>query len=163
MLTSKKGEFMYNSKEGGIIEELLFKPMNEASIEKAVFKIRNAITNHFTPTIKLKNIIITPNYEQRYYHIEIVYVGIFSEKDEKVSFFTDGKYENVNLEYIDVDFVEENLKNFCLLKKSSMEDAKLILNPDEDVWIWKEYRFINLTTSDSYFGEILSICNLPST
>lgn len=163
MLTAKKGEFIYNSHEGGIIDELLFKPMTTTSIERAKFKIRNAIVNHFTPSISIQNIDIVPNYEQRYYTIEIIYEGIFTREEEKVSFFTKGSFKNVYLKYIDIEYIEENLKNFCMLKKSSIPDAKLLLNSDEGLWVWDKYRLINLTDSDSHFAEILAICNLSAT
>jgi phage baseplate assembly protein W len=183
-LTSNKGEFIKKPDLGGVIKLLLFKNLSESIIERVRFAIKNAITNYFEPKIILKAINIIPRYEQRYFEVEIKYVGVFNNQIETVSFFTRGQVDQSEFRYIDVPETEETLRNFVLVIKPQMQGKRLYFSHNENCWIWGKYKFINFnngvkviweddnddnvidpdeltpTPTDSYFEEIMTICNL---
>lgn len=159
-ITSSKGDFLYSPESGGILKDLLFKPMSEASLDRLHFKIRNAINNRFSPSIKLLKLEIDPDYQNRFLKISILYKGVETKQAEKVVFFANSTFENVINDYSDIDYTEENLYNFCKVRKPSMGKEVLVYNNTEEAWVWGQYKLVNLTPYDSYFASILSICNI---
>ena len=162
LLTSKRGEFLYNSFEGGVLDDLLFKPMTSSSISIAEFKIRNALTNHFVPPINIQAISVQPDYNKRIFRILVYYKGVFTKQEEQLVFHTEGNFESKEFSYQEVPYKNDNLEAFCMLKKADNLAAKLLFNTEEDCWIWGIYKFINLVNTDPNFAAILSICNLSA-
>jgi len=158
-LTSKKGEFLYNPNDGGILEVLIFKTITESLINKLRFKILNGITIKFAPQVRVEKLNIIPDYERRILKVDLEYTGVVTEQTERLVFFTRANYENVNYTYQDIEYIEENLYNFCVVKKPSQTGKKLLYDSREESWIWGEFKFINLTPVDLYFTQILELCN----
>ena len=158
-LTSKRGDFLRQPTLGGVFDTLLFKQMSEEKAQMIHFSIKNAINNSFSPTIKLLDLQITPNYEQRYWEIYIKYENPFDRQIESVTIYTKDTIASTSIEYIEIDYVGNNLYNFCEIKIPSMEGQMLLYDTVKLVWMWGRYLFTLFTTADTRFDDILGICN----
>ena len=155
---SKKGDYLYEPTLGGLADSSLFKVMTTEAKEMLSFKIRNAITNYFTPYIQLKTIDLISDYQSRVLQINIIYSIQTGEiKTTTIYIAADFNYEVKT--YLSIDYSEVNLYNFCISKKSDMGLEKLVLDTTDDIWKWGIYAFVNLKTTDAYFDQILLICN----
>lgn len=155
---SKRGDFLYDPGMGGILDTPLFKVMTPDSMEMLRFRIRNAITNYFTPYIQLKTVDIIPDMNNRILQVNLIYYTQNSEiKQTTIYIASDFDYEKKT--YTNVEHDGINLYNFCIAHKSEMGLEKLILDTSDNIWKWGIYAFINLTTEDEYFESILLIAN----
>jgi len=159
-LTSKKGEFVLNPEEGGILDVSLFKNLSTNKIPELTFKIKNAINNRFYPSIILEFISIEPNYEYRLWVINIAFRTSEAGSLQEVQIYTKDLSKRLNVVYENIEYIEENLRNFCLVQKTNMSGYKLVFNPENGNWEWGKYIFVNFSVSDPYYSEILQICNL---
>jgi len=124
-----------------------------------VFKIKNAITNYFSPAINLIDIILEPDYSSRIYNITVSYSSKLSTKVEQVQLATKdilGISEQMNT---DIAYVGENLYMFCLMQKPNMSDNQLVYDDVNEIWTWGKWTMTNFTTEDTFFTEILNACN----
>ena len=154
----KKGEILYDPTTGGLTDSPLFKVMTPEAMEMLTFKIRNAITNFFTPSVQIKTINVISDAQNRILQLDIIYFTETQEiKTTTIYVASDFNYEIKT--YTDIPYVEVNLYNFCISKKSDMGLNKLTLDLTDNIWKWGEFAFINLKTTDSYFDQILLICN----
>ena len=154
----KKGEILYDPTTGGLTDSPLFKVMTPEALEMLTFKVRNAITNFFTPTVQIKKINVISDAQNRILQLEIVFLTDNQEiKTTTIYVASDFNYEIKT--YTDIPYTEVNLYNFCISKKSDMGLNKLILDTTDSIWKWGEFSFINLKTTDPYFEQILLICN----
>jgi len=158
-LTSKKGEFIRQPQNGGVFDSLLFKQMTPDKAQMIHFSIRNAINNSFFPSIKLLDLQITPNYEQRYWEIYIKYENPFNKNIQSVTVYTKDLSNADSNEYIEVSYIGNNLYNWCVIKAPSMTGQQLLYDSNKLKWIWGRYLFTEFSTTDSRFSEILVVCN----
>ena len=158
-LTSKKGDFIRDPEEGGILDHYLFKNMTADTINKIQFTLTNAIYKKFSNSIQLNNLEITPDRVSRTIEINIYYTSLVSNKQNIVTIYIDEFPTITYYKYQDVSYVEESLYNFVVLKKPSMQGRKLTYNVEQESWTWGKFKLVNLTTSDSYFSTILSYIN----
>jgi phage baseplate assembly protein W len=159
-LTMKRGDILYRPDLGGLMDNALFKNMSNASLEKQIFLVRNALNNYFVPAIQLRGIQFNPLYEQRALEINISYTNPATRVLEQLKIYTKNP-SNIKPKTIeDVVYTGENLRMFCLVKKPDMGKNIMYYNNDLDSWVWgSEFKFSNLTTSDTYFSDIQNICN----
>jgi len=157
-VTSSRGDYIYNPGVGGIIDRLLFRSMNKTTLEDIYFILYTNITNYFTPSVRLLSVNVIPDYMNKIAQIVITY-QINTGEILSTDVFVKTEADDNRIEYYVVDYVGENLYNFCLAKKSDMWNQFLTYDPDIEYWIWGLYKFINLTTSDEYFDLILKVCN----
>ncbi|MCP4650352.1 MAG: hypothetical protein GY853_09785 [PVC group bacterium] len=158
-LTSKKGDFILDPEEGGILDHYLFKNMTLSVIEKLQFMLMNAIYRKFSNIITLNNVSIVPDRSSRTIKIDIYYTSLLSNKPKLATLYIDEFPEINYYKYQDVEYVEDNLYNFVVLKSPSLPGRKLTYNIEQESWTWGKYKLINLTTSDSRFGDILAYIN----
>lgn len=158
-VTSKKGEFLYAPRSGGILDPLLFKNMDPNKLQMILFGIKNDIVTAFTPAINLVGLDVKPDYENRLLEISIQYASKTTGQIEEVLIYTKNIYSITEQEFQDVTFTGLNLKTFCLMKKPDMEGKILSYDENNLKWQWGIYTFSNLTEADPYFSEILAICN----
>jgi hypothetical protein len=161
-LTSKKGEYLQNPEAGGILDTSVFKMLSNNQLDLLGFKIKNAIINNFVPAITLREINLIPDYERRMLEIKIFYSSPLSNKKEAVVLYLNAPKPELIWSYEEIEYIEENLRNFCLLKQPENKDKKLLYKADDGIWTYGKYKLINLTAEDSYFTEILEICNLTA-
>ena len=159
-LTSKKGDYIKNPTEGGILDSFNFKLLTDENISSLHFRLKNSIINFFSPSIKLIAIDLKPYYEERYLEITIKYSENITKSTNEVTLYVDAPTNIKSRQYEDVPYIEDNLKNFVLLKKPDMSKTKLVYNTEENSWIWGTYKFINFNQEASNFEEILYLCNL---
>lgn len=159
-LTSKKGEFLRNPDAGGVLDNAQFKNIEGKSIKILLFRLKNALLLEFTPTVQLVNMIVTPDYEQRIWQVEIQYRNLLTNQIAQVYFYSKNLSSVQEQTEEDIEYIGENLRMFCLVKKPDMEGELLVYNDNDLVWKWGLYRFINFTTEDVFYNEILAICNL---
>ena len=158
-LTSKRGDFIRDPEEGGILDHYLFKNMTNSSINQIQFMLTNAIYRKFSNSIQLNNLVIAPDRVSRTIEISIYYTSLVSNKQNTVTIYIDEFPDIVYYKYQDVEYVGETLYNFIVLKKPSMNGRRLTYNIEEESWTWGKYKFVNLTTTDSYFSVILAYIN----
>ncbi len=158
-LTSKKGDFIRDPEEGGILDRNLFKNMTAGSIEKLQFTITNAIYRKFSNLLELNRVNIEPDRTSRSIKIDIYYTSLVSNKQKLATLYID-EFPTINYyKYQDVEYVEDSLYNFVVLKKPSLPGRKLTYNIEQESWTWGKYKLINLETSDSRFSDILAYIN----
>lgn len=157
-LTTKRGDYLYRPSLGGLLDRLLFKLLD---IDKARFygeQIANELDNEFGALLDDIEVIITPNFEERYYEVNVYYTSIQTRESNQAVFFTRPKNEISQRVYQDVEFVGDNLLAFVALQKEKISD-KLILNARDEVWYWGNFRLVNFNQSSDNFQEIFDIIN----
>ena len=157
-ISSKKGDFILNPSEGGILDNFLFKNLRAESLNLARVQLINSLTQFFGDAINLDGVDIFPDYETRTTQLEIRYTIITNKKQQVLNLYLDNTYENQKFDYEEVTYTEFNLYNFFLVKKPDNSQAKLIYD-EEGFWKWGRFKIVNLTMSDPYFDDILNIAN----
>lgn len=158
-LTSTRGDFILDPTLGGIFDQVEFKGMSPTRMGLLHFKLKNAINNEFAPDIRLTNLEITPIYEDRVLQIDISYISERTGEEQTLTIYTKDTGQQKSFRYEEIEYIEENLRNFVLVKLSGMAGKKLLYDSEKGVWKWGKYLLINLTPADPYFDEILAIIN----
>lgn len=158
-LTSKKGDFLYNPGAGGILDTPLFKSMTPQMFEMLRFNLRNAITNYFTPFVTINSIDIIPDYNNHILEIKVTY-KTDTGSTQQTTVFVNADFHTKHYEYTNVEYVGENLLNFCQIKKSDMTSEILTFDDTDNLWKYGSYIFtaFNFQT-DPYAEAILLVCN----
>jgi len=156
-LSSKKSEFLNEPELGGPLDGFVFKSMSDSDLQK--FELWTLITNEFSPSLELVDIEITPDFNNRITEIVVSYIIPNSGDMGITTIFTNNEYGYKNFKYEEVELIEENLKEFFLIKKPSMPDKRLLFDNEGLFWKWGKYKLVNLTPLDPYFEEILIIAN----
>lgn len=160
-LMSKKGDYVNDPLEGGIINEALFKNISGSMIEKLKFSIENSLKLRFPNLITLNKVSIDPDYQTRITTISIFYTSLLSNELGSATVYVNDTTKLDTFTYTEIDFTGDNLLTFVEIKKDTMLGKKLIYNLDELCWIWGEtFKFINFSNTDPQFDAILSFCNL---
>lgn len=161
-LTSKKGNFLYQPSEGGILDSLLFKLMNPELFSLYTSKISKKLKDVYRGLITDINVLMYSLDEEdsRKIQIEVYYTSLLSNKDNQVIFYLKPKQNKLEIQYTNVQFEGDNLLGFVLLKKEDMpEEYKLIKNITDGYWYWGNYRLVNFSESSSNYNEIINIVN----
>lgn len=158
-LATKKGEYLMNPLEGGALDKLVFKNLNEKQLSVLRFQLQNALNKDFYPQLRIRAINFIPDFNNRILEVQIYYTILETGISDNVSLFTNSTYAVNNFEYEDVDMIGENLYQFFVLKKPSMLTKRLVFDNDGAFWRWGQYKLINLTPTDPYFTQILEIAN----
>ena len=158
-LTSKRGDFLRNPSAGGVVDFFVFKSMNNVNKGRLVFSLKNAINNNFFPKIQLTNVDIIPNYADKYWEITVEYIDPFTGKSQTSNIYTKDLSKRETFVYEEIDYEDENLENFILLKKPGMPGKLLIYNVEFGCFTWGQYKFTNLTPESSNLERLLSIVN----
>lgn len=74
-IASFKGDVIRQPTKGGYVSRWLMKPMATADVDEIEMVIRNGIYSDFSPYLQIRDLRITPNYEQRYWEI---YLAVYS-------------------------------------------------------------------------------------
>lgn len=87
-LVSFQGDIVRAPKRSGYITNWLMKPMNDDNIDRVKMAIKDGIYQDFEPALIIDVLEVTPNYEERYWHIYLeVYSNALKTKavvDEKI-------------------------------------------------------------------------------
>ena len=158
-LTYKGGEILFNPDDGGVLDEALFRVVTTDNSDKISFSLRNAIINYFEPEIQLTEVLVTPDYENRRYEIEVSYYNNQQDISDTVIIYTKEINQVVEKSYQIVTYIEENLYNFCITNKDNQPNEILRFDGDKATFVWGLYEFTNLEASDSYFPLILQLLN----
>lgn len=158
-LTSKRGDFIMEPSEGGILDSIPFKLMSDINQEMIIFKLQTEILLNFSNLINLTSINLIPNYTERYLEINIAYQVISTKKDKVATLYIDTAIKPEKFVYEIVEYTGQNLESFVLVTKSTMTGKTLSWNFDEDCWTWGRYKLINFSNTDPYFSRILALAN----
>jgi hypothetical protein len=158
-VNSKRGDYLMNPDLGGALDNFAFKTLNNDNLFNLKVQLYTSISKDFSPSIKIEEINIIPDYENRLTEIEIIYSIPSEGEADSVSLFLNTKYSANYFEYEEVTLTEFNLYEFVRIKKPDQSSARLMYDYELNSWKWGRYKLINLTPSDSYFSEILLICN----
>lgn len=158
-LTSKKGEYLKNPFEGGILDYSTFKSLSEGSLQKLAFKLKSSINNYFSSLINIQEILLTPDYENHLLQYDITFEDLETLTINSVTLYTNTSYQYQRFEYSEIDYVEQNLLRFIMLQKTGDPSQKLLYNPDDGFWYFGSFKLVNLTQSDLYFDQLLQVAN----
>lgn len=157
----KRGEYLMNPSEGGALDNIPFKTLNQQTFMTLKFQLMNALTNDFSPQIKIRDIQFIPDYNNRILEIDVFYTIVETGISDNITLFTNSDYAVNNFEYEDVVFTGDNLVEFFNIKKPSMTNARLVMDYDMGMWKWGKYRFPNiaLPRDKELLEEIFIIAN----
>jgi hypothetical protein len=159
-LMSRKGDYIQAPNEGGPLDAFLFKNLDDGYIEKLKFTIQSTLHINFSALIDLKGVLITPDYTNRLAEIKIIYVSKLSSENNSATIYINDTSKVSNVTYIEIPYTEDNLLAFVQIKYVDMKKKKLLFSEKELAWVWGEsFKFINFTTTDSKFSEIIALCN----
>ena len=158
-LTSKKGDFIREPDLGGVLDRVLFKQMTESKRELLIFHIRNALTMYFDPPINLLALDVEPDYENRLWKITVEFENPFNNVAQEVVIYTKDLSKKLSFEYEEIDYIGENLYNWCRIKQSDLHGKYIKYDSDRLKWIWSKYILNNFTSSDPYFYQIIELIN----
>lgn len=68
---SKRGEYVNNPSSGGFLYYHLQKPMSEERTEQIKLSLLQGLKKDFYPSLIITNISVQPDYENKYYQIEV--------------------------------------------------------------------------------------------
>ena len=159
-LLSKRGDFILNPTDGGILDTALFKTLTDTARDKIFFTIKNAINKYFSPKITLVAINVIPNYNGRYWEISITYREAIFNTNEELVVYTKSTNNDVSYVYQEVLFEDDNLMEFAVSKKANMKGKLLLYEPEFVCFVWGQYKLTNLTPSSSNLSEMLAYINL---
>lgn len=71
-IASLKGEVIRSPNRGGYIASWIGKPMKSVDVDDIEMTIQDGLYRDFRPYIQIQSLTITPNYEKRHWHIEMV-------------------------------------------------------------------------------------------
>ena len=83
LILTAPGERPFNPELGSQVSRLLFEPMDDITTEALKEQIENTI-NNFEPRVKLRQVIVNPNYDNGEYDIAIRYdiIGIEAQPQQ---------------------------------------------------------------------------------
>lgn len=159
-LTTRKGDYLYNSDLGGVLDKLLFKFLDENEAFFFSSQIQNELKKEFGSVIDNINVLIIPNYENRYYEIRVFYKSLITNQNNEAVFFTKPiSMNNIeSISYIDVDFEGDNLIAFVTLNLSN-NYSKLVFNHKDGKWYWGKFRLNKLNETSPVFQEVFDLIN----
>jgi len=70
-ISSFRGEILRNPTKGGYVIQWLMKPMSEETRVRIAEAIEEGLFEDFDPKITLQKLTVTPNYENKYWEIEL--------------------------------------------------------------------------------------------
>lgn len=70
-LASFSGEVIHNPGRGGFLVQFLMKPMTQVNNDIMSEAIRVGLINDFTPRVTVNYVQVVPNYEKRYWEINV--------------------------------------------------------------------------------------------
>lgn len=159
-VTSKAGDILGFPELGGIMDATLFKTMGGTEFQRIYYTIYTDISEGFSPAIEIQDIDIVPDYQNRILSITIYFTNpITFQLDVVDIYFTLNIPQEKTISYVDIEYTEENLYNFCLTQKANFPTEKLVFKADMGKFVWANFRFSNFTRDDSYFDQILMLIN----
>lgn len=159
-LTSKRSDYIKDSTIGGPLEFLEFKNMSITKLYEIKFRIRNGINRDFAPRIQLIDIIVEPNYEFRFWEINIVYRSpITSKQNTAQVFIRDLSDRRKEYKRTEIAYSGDNLIEFIELELFNQPDDKLIFDPELTLFTWGKFVFTNFSVSSPNFAEVLALIN----
>ena len=158
-ITSKRSDYIKNPEAGGVLDSIIFKLMTDSQIEKLKFRIRNAFARNFSEYASLQEIKIEKMMDLRLLKITVYYINIPYNTKQSLDLYVETEIKVESFKYEDVEYIGENLYNFVVTKKPSMVGKKLAWNTKENYFCWNKFRFINFTTEDEYYTQILAYIN----
>lgn len=157
---TKPGDFV-RSDFGGILDRLLFKKMDENSLRKFEFMIKNSIYNKFSPAITVQSLELLPDEINGILELSLKYViNETGENDKVVAYYNTPKNDAEFMKRIPVYLVGKQLfETFVIVQKMKQPDKLLIYNRPKNLWQWGNFDLINFNDSDEYFQTIFDYIN----
>jgi hypothetical protein len=156
-LLSDPGDYLYYPSVGGAIAQILHKNMTATILNNLTMSIKRQIENDFSGII-INVLQFIPDYETGVLEFFISF-SVNGEQIDTSLYFDQKITEAIKYEYTYIEYVGENLLNFCINKKPDMGSNTLGIDNSLNLFRWGEYVFQNFTPADEYFAEIYAICN----
>jgi hypothetical protein len=135
--------------------------MDSNNIEILRFSLQNALYMKFGGYITVEDIVINPDYTNRFTEVIINYTSLLSSEQNSATIYINDTFKTNIVTYTDIAYTDDNLYTFVQIKKPDMQGRKLVYNITELSWIWgNNFKFINFTTDDPRFEDILAYCNV---
>jgi hypothetical protein len=158
-ITSSKGDYIRQPTQGGVFQDLLFKPLRTIS-PGDLSNYTNLITSNFGNILTLLNFTITPIPEIKSWEIHLQWRSKLSNQVNTTLIAIDNTSPTVQkVAYLDVSLIEVNLYNFVLLKLVDMQGYRLEYSNSELSWVWGNLKLSALTELDPYFTVIQTTIN----
>lgn len=161
-LTSAKGDYLYNPTEGGILQQLLFKLLDQKYVNYYTDQIVKVLETKFGSLITNVEVQITSNFEKRMYIVDVFFTSIQTSLVNQVEFNTRPIIrETATITIIDINLQDDNLLGFILLQLGYPDQAreKLELNNEDGKWYWGKFRLNSFSESSSNFNQIFDAIN----
>lgn len=161
-LTSAKGDYLYNPSKAGVLNQLLFKHLDESYASFYGSQISEALRLEFGALITNIDCKVKANFDKRYYEVNVYFTSIQTNLINQAQFFTKPLVkETAMVVYIDINLEGENLLAFVLLQKTYPDQAKfrLELNNEDGKWYWGRFRFNNFDENSDVFEDIFQEIN----
>lgn len=157
-LTLKKGTYIYNSNLGGVLEELLFKPISDEFLIKKSNIISNEIQNRYSNLIRDVRCTINYNYNNnsRILEVQVYYVSVLTNENNILYVYGNVKRNSLGISLIDVNLTDDNLIAFVTLNQLEV-NSPLTFNQTLNVYTWGNYRLNNLKEGTDTFNYIKNI------
>jgi len=162
-LTSRRGDYLRNPGDSGVLVTLDFKNLN-ASMQNMEVEMQMDLNQRFATVANVIRVTISPNYEKRRWEVEVFYQSLLSGNYVSIIIETNIKIAPTSpvINYIDVPYTDENLEEFVEQNYDKQPDAFLTHEdlPDGSFWVWGKYRLINFSTESANFATILNRINV---
>lgn len=169
-LGSDENDYIYKPGKGAGLRRFVFKGLTQYNSDRIQKFIYSGLNSRFGKLIEQIQVLVTPNFENRYQEIEIFWVSIRTKKSNSVKFYSKipdnlipnqiilrDNYQN----RIKIDFTGDNLIAFITLKQSEVNPTeRLQFDSKESQWYWGPYIFTNLTESSEEFEDIKQITGI---
>lgn len=161
-LTSAKGDYLYNPTEGGILQSLLYKLLDQRYVNFYTDQITKILETKFGALISDVGVQITSDFEKRRYIVEVFFTSRQTSAVNQVEFNTRPIIrETSTITIVDINLQDDNLLGFVLLQLGYPDQAreKLQLNNEDGKWYWGRFRLNQFSESSSNFNEIFNAIN----
>lgn len=157
-LTTNRGDFVYNSKIGGVLEFLKFKLMNisEGDVQDSV---RLSLEKLFGDYAAIVDVFAEKLLADRRWRIAVIWLSKLTGEQNGIEFQVNSGQrapQAAGTTVVSMPYAGENLYNFILLQKE-FQPADILHVNKEGVYVWGVWAFPELTSQDEYFGVIKKV------
>lgn len=161
-LTSAKGDYLYNPTEGGILQSLLYKLLDQKYVNYYTNQIIKILELKFGSLISSIDVQITSDFEKRMYVVDVFFKSKQTGVVNQVEFNTRPIVrETATITIVDVNLSGDNLLGFVLLQLGYPDQVreKLLLNSEDGKWYWGRFRLNEFSENSDNFDQIFETIN----
>jgi hypothetical protein len=160
-LQLKLGDILLLSDLGGTLHRQVFRTMTPDRLQRLHFEVQDDITKFFSPVIDLEDIVIDPNYQEKYLELSVYYKNSFqSDVTDVVTIYTKIIQEEKTFTWVIIPYEGQELYQWFQLNDEKQPGEKVVYNSEKGNFTWGKYDLINLKATDSFLASILALVNV---